>query len=107
MNEEVFADVVDKKLQSAVNLTNAEIFAEMVNRAGLPLRYERECLISKVIDPMIAYVHQLIAQVNEIEGKDGLGTQVKYLCVAGGLSSSKYFQPCNWSQPHNEFSHFR
>ena len=49
-------------------------------------------LFDRIIDPMIEHVQELIADVNEVPGKDGVVNEVKYLCIAGGLSSSKYFQ---------------
>ena len=52
----------------------------------------KEHLFDKVINPMIDHVHNLIKEVNLIKDKDGKQKQVKYLCIAGGLSSSKYFQ---------------
>ena len=91
MNE--IGEVSAKKFQSAVNMTNddidsSEIFTDMVNNAA-PFGFSKgelkmdsdtllmsaaiwkECLFDKVIDPMIAHVQELIAKVNEIEGKDG------------------------------------
>jgi len=49
-------------------------------------------LFDSIIDPMIEHVENLIADVNQVPGKDGVVKEIKYLCIAGGLSSSKYFQ---------------
>jgi len=51
-----------------------------------------QCLFDKIIDPMVEHVERLIAEVNEVEDKNGAIKKVKYLCIAGGLASSKYFQ---------------
>jgi len=56
----------------------------------------REHLFDKVIDPMIAHVEGLIEKVSKIRGKlDDEKAEPKkltYLCIAGGLASSRYFQ---------------
>lgn len=49
-------------------------------------------LFDRIIDPMIEHVQDLIVEVDDVVGKDGTKKKVTYLCIAGGLSSSKYFQ---------------
>jgi len=51
-----------------------------------------ECLFDKVINPMINHVANMIPKINDIEDKNKEKKQIKYLCIAGGLASSKYFQ---------------
>eukprot|EP01084_Bolivina_argentea_P094079 169138_1 len=52
----------------------------------------KEYLFDKEIDPMISHVEQMIPKVNEIPDKNGNIKNIKYLCIAGGLASSKYFR---------------
>ncbi len=52
----------------------------------------RECLFDKVIDPMIKHVQEMIEIVNQTEDKNKQKKSITYLCIAGGLASSKYFQ---------------
>jgi len=52
----------------------------------------KKYLFDKVIDPMINHVTDLIAKVKEIKDKSGQKKPLVYLCIAGGLASSRYFQ---------------
>jgi len=54
----------------------------------------RKHLFDKVIDPMIDHVKSLIKKVDMIKAKgdDDVPKKLTYLCIAGGLASSRYFQ---------------
>lgn len=98
-----FMDHVEDESSSALSfgkmLENATPFGLEKGHFGLEedtLWMSREVwskhLFDRIIDPMIGHVQELIEEVNQVEGKDGTVAKVKYLCLAGGLSSSKYFQ---------------
>eukprot|EP01084_Bolivina_argentea_P239280 402216_1 len=52
----------------------------------------KEYLFDKVINPMIKHVEEMIPKVNQVADRKGNTKRLKYLCIAGGLSTSKYFQ---------------